>query len=239
MSTVQTPNITVRKLGIVARDYNVRFENGHRDFSYVWPDVLALLDKEGCDAVLFSLYTLEPRPDFDPYKALADLRNINMVCVEEFQDRPRSRKPGGYVVYHWATTGWQEYRVKQAIGKISSPAERRAAERFVRRDLQGRVLGNCALIICGESNIPKYDKAGSKQIIDPYGLRAALPPHAQIILNPVHDRMSRPEMTWKRRFLSECARIVVSVWNRGKHDINGHVRDGANPPWTVFMMVGQ
>ena len=93
MKKANPPDINIRKLGIVSRDYNVRFPNGYRYFSHVWHDVLTLLDDNGCDAVLFSLYTLEPRPDFDPYAAFKSLSFVKLVCIEEFKDRPRGRKP--------------------------------------------------------------------------------------------------------------------------------------------------
>ena len=72
------PNITVRKLGIVARDYNIRFDNGYRDFSHILPETLKFLDDNGCDAVLFSLYSLVPRPGYDPRQAFHGLQNIQM-----------------------------------------------------------------------------------------------------------------------------------------------------------------
>ena len=56
----------------------------------------------------------------------------------------------------------------------------------------------------------------------------------QIILNPVHERMMRHEIKLKRKFLSEHGRWVISVWNKGKADKNGKVKNGNNPAWTVF-----
>lgn len=234
MSAAQTPNITVRKLGIVARDYNVRFENGHRDFSHVWPDVLALLDKEGCDAVLFSLYTLEPRPDFDPYTAFKSLNAVRLVCVEEFADRPRGRKPGACVAYLKDGADWRAHRVKQVFGRVNTPAAVEEAQKFAKKRLPERILGNCALIICGEVNSARYAKLGDKQIHDLFGVRAALPPTVNIILNAGHDITRRFELPRKRRFFSEGGRLVVTVWNKGKAGADGIPRRDSTAPWSAY-----
>ena len=34
--------------------------------------------------------------------------------------------------------------------------------------------------------------------------------------------------------MSEYQRRLISVWNKGKQDKNGKVKDGNNPAWTVF-----
>lgn len=227
-------DLTVRRVGVVARDYNVRFPNGYRDFSHVWQDVLTLLDGHGCDAVLFSLYTLVPRPDFDPYAALKSLKAVRLVCVEEFMDRPRGRKPGDCVAYYRDGPDWREHRVKQVLGRVNTPAMARAAQEFAQKVAPERVLGNCALLICGEVNCARYAKRGDKGIHDVFGVRAALPPTVQVVLNAGHDRTTRFELPRKRRFFSEGGRYAISVWNRGKLDKHGGTRDGTNPPWTVF-----
>ena len=43
-----------------------------------------------------------------------------------------------------------------------------------------------------------------------------IPKEANIILNPIHDYMLRPEMKLKREYLSRSERWVISVWNKGK-----------------------
>ncbi|MDL2279306.1 hypothetical protein LJC15_01400 [Desulfovibrio sp. OttesenSCG-928-G11] len=224
----------VRKLGIVARDYNVRFPNGYRDFSYVLPEVLALLDERGCDTVLFSLFSIIPRKDYAILPTLPEFANLRMICLEEFRDCRTGRKAGNYVVYHHSAGGWQECRLKQRFGRVNSAEARWQAERFAASELPRRIFGNACLLLCGESNGVRYAKAGDRQIHDSYGIRAAIPASVNIILNPVHDRMTRFEMIRKRTFLSQGGRWVVSVWNRGKRDRNGRTKDGAGPPWTVF-----
>ena len=226
--------LNIRKIGIIARDYNIRFPNGYRDFSYALPEILALLHENGCDAALFSLFSIIPRQGYDPLSSLPDYANLKMICLEEFHDAQAGRKAGQYVVYCRATDGWKEHRFKQAFGRVNWQAQQKQVEDFARTRIPERIFGPCCILICGETNGVKYDRSGAKNILDPCGVRAAIPPHVQVILNPVHDRMNRFEIMMKRRFLSEGGRWVISVWNRGKRDKNGKARDGGNPPWTVF-----
>jgi hypothetical protein len=85
----ETPKLQAKRIGVVSRHYRHRYANERRDFSHVFGKVLTRLDNEGCDTVLFSLYTLdigEPSPDksrLDILKELA-LRNIRTVLMEEF-----------------------------------------------------------------------------------------------------------------------------------------------------------
>jgi hypothetical protein len=94
-------------------------------------------------------------------------------------------------------------------------------------------LGNCVVLLCGESNGVKYSKS-DKSIHDTYGLAGAIPKEVNIVLNPVHDRMTRFEMNLKREFLSRNNRWVISVWNKGKQDKNGRIKDGFDAAWTVY-----
>ena len=104
---------------------------------------------------------------------------------------------------------------------------------FVKNDLPKRILGNCCVLLCGETNGVKYSKT-DKKIHDTFGLKKAIPPNVDVVLNPIHDRMTRFEMKLKRQFLSKKNRWVISIWNKGKQDKNGKVKDGSSPAWTVF-----
>lgn len=227
-------DLKINKIGLVSRDYNVRFPNGYRDFSYSMPDILTLLDAQGCDAVLFSLYSLVPRPDFDPYTAFKHLKTIRLVCIEEFMDKPRGRKPGACVAYYKDGPDWRAHRVKQVLGRVNTPALVREAQKFAQKRLPKRVLGNCALLICGEVNLGRYAKLGDKQIHDVFGVRAALPPTVNIILNAGHDKTQRFELPRKRSFFSAGRRLVITVWNKGKIGPNGMPRREAALPWSAY-----
>lgn len=223
-----------RKIGIVARDYNVRYPNGYRDFSHVLPDVLKLLDEKGCDVALFSLYSIIPRQDYNILPTLAGYTNLKMVCLEEFRDSRTGRKAGHYVVYFKTPAGWEEWRFLQAFGRVNWQTEINDVRKFTQRQLPKRILGSCCILVCGESNGVKYNPKEGKNITDPCRLLAAIPPSVEVILNPVHDKMARFEMMMKRRFLSQDGRWVVSIWNKGKRDKNGRVKDGSGPPWTIY-----
>jgi hypothetical protein len=225
------PSLNISNLGIVSRDYQRKYGNGYRDFSYTLADVLKLLDDQVCVAVLFSLFSIIPRKSYDPCFAFRKLKNINAVFLEEFRDG-KSRKKGRYVIYHRTSKGWVKYEFSQVFGTITGKP-RQEIDDFVRKEMPKRILGNCCVLLCGETNGVKYSKK-DKHIHDDYGVRLAIPQNVNIVLNPIHDRMTRFEMKLKRQFLSENDRWVISVWNKGKKDRNGNSRDGQGPPWTVF-----
>lgn len=193
--------------------------------------VLRDLDTAGCDTALFSLFSYVPRAGFSPFESLEGLRHLKAVCLEEFTDE-EDRIPGRYAIFHKNADGWHEYALRQRFGTTSG-MDRGDISDFVQNEIPKRVVGNCCMLICGETNGVKYSPR-DKQVHDAFGLRAAIPSTAKVILNPVHDRMTRFEMKLKRCFLSENDRWVISVWNKGKSDRNGRVRDGVRAAWTVY-----
>jgi len=229
--TDTAPELNLTKIGIVARDYRYKFSNGYRDFSHVLPALLKLLDSKGCDSVLFSLFSIIPRRGFDVRSAFNNLKNIKSIFIEEFKDGD-IREAGRYVVYYKTRRGWEEYNFYQVFGTITKMPQSKIDD-FVNNEVPKRILGNCCVLLCGEINGVKYSK-DCKQVKDLYGLRAAIPKGVNIVLNPIHDRMTRFEMKLKRQFLSRANRLVISVWNKGKEDKRGKVKDGRKPPWTIF-----
>lgn len=183
---------------------------------------------------MFSLFTIVKRKSFDAIQILNGLKNIKAVFVEEFTDSGE-RNASEYVVYFKISNKWKEYRVTQKFGTLEYTKTFKDAviEPFKKEVKEQRLFGNCTVLLCGETNIVKYSKA-TKTIDDKFGLLSVLPKRIQVVLNPIHDRMTRFEMKLKRKFLSENNRWVVSVWNKGKVDKNGKVKDGTNPAWTVF-----
>ena len=206
---------------------------GNSDFSHAMPKVLKLLDERGCDTVLFSLFSIVPRDSFRILAVLKklELYNIKTVFLEEFQDG-ETRMAGQFIVYHLTDLRWDEYRFCQKFGTLTGMGQTEIND-FVQKEMQKRILGNCCVLLCGETNGVKYSPK-DRQINDTYGLREAIPDESRVILNPIHDRMTRFEMKLKRRFLSENGRWVISVWNKGGKDKNGRTKDGTKPAWTAF-----
>ncbi|MBI3192861.1 MAG: hypothetical protein HYZ34_00165 [Ignavibacteriae bacterium] len=232
MSNFHTPlNLQITKLGIVSRDYRHKYENGYRDFSFSLPKILQLLDEKGCDAILFSLYTMIPRKDYSLVDAFSELKNIKALFIEEFIDG-YDRDVKRFVVYYKELNIWKEYVLHQRFATLTGMNENDISS-FVTYEMPKRMIGNCFVLLCGESNGVRYSK-NDKEIQDIYGFENAIPKKVSIVLNPVHDRMTRFEMNLKREFLSKNNRWVVSVWNKGKQDKNGRIKDGTDPAWTVF-----
>jgi hypothetical protein len=233
--TEPTPRLTVRKIGIVSRDYNHKFSNRFRDFSATFSRVLRVLDEKGCDTVLFSPWSIVPRKSFVPVRSLRGLRHIKSVFYEEFTGTGKKRKTQ-FVVFHRRGIEWQQHTLPGGgFAKLrgSWQAKKRKVACYIRQVLPGRVLGNCCVIICGETTgVPYHPDRG--KVGDDFLLRRSLPKKVKVILNPIHNWMSRFEMPLKRKFLSQDGRWVISVWNKGKQDKNGKRRDAKGDPWTVF-----
>lgn len=229
--------LKISKLGIASHDYRSTNSDGVPDFSEQLPQILSFLDKSGCDSVLFPLYTIVPRSSFDIYAALSGLVNIKLVFLEEFSQI--GVKAIRNVTYYNDFGVWREHDYSQSFATLSPKDKQGKALPspdifgFVANELPNRILGNFMILLCGETNGVKYSPK-DKQIHDQFGLARAIPSSVDLILNPVHDRMTRFEMNLKRAFLSRNDKWVISVWNKGRCDKNGRVKDGVKPAWTVY-----
>ncbi len=237
MNRADSPNnIKIKKIGIISRDYRERDENGFRDFSHTFKNILLRLNKEGCDSALFSLYTLVKREELDVIQVLNHLEidNIKAVFIAEFEDGIE-RMSGDYVIYFRDKGEWQTYRLVQKFGslKYTQSFNRQVIEPFKAEVKSQRLLGNCTLLLSGESNIVKFSQA-NERVEDPFKYFDQLNSDIKIILNPAHERMMRFEVNLKRKFLSKNGRWLISVWNKGKADKNGHVKNGNKPAWAIF-----
>ncbi len=229
----EVPNLKISKIGIVARDY--RELNGNSDFSKNIIEILKYLDSKGCDSVLFSLFTLLENNSLK-IETLEKFKNIKSVFVEEFEFKERVRDVTVYKVYNKQADKWGINEFTQKFGTLeyTKKFNREIITPFIEEVKEERIMGNCVVLLCGETNIVKYSKK-TKKIEDTFDFIKQIPSTTKIILNPIHDKMTRFEMKLKRQFLSMGNRIVVSVWNKGKTFSNGQTRDGINPPWTVYL----
>lgn len=232
LKTTDKPNLKLSKIGIVARDY--RELNGNSDFSKNIIEILEYLDSKGCDSVLFSLYTLLENNSLK-IETLEKFKNIKSVFVEEFEFKGRERDVTVYKVYNKHANKWGINKFTQKFGtlKYTKTFYREIIIPYIEEVKEERIMGNCVVLLCGETNIVKYSKK-TKKVEDTFDFIKQIPSTTKIILNPIHDKMTRFEMKLKRQFLSIDNRIVVSVWNKGKTFSNGQTRDGNNPPWTVY-----
>ncbi|NCC99677.1 MAG: hypothetical protein EOL95_08280 [Bacteroidia bacterium] len=233
-SAGKKPNTRISKIGIINRDYNQEF-NGYWDFTQNLKAILKIFDDANCDAILFSLFSICPRQGFTIDRYLEQLRNVKLVLVESFEfgesDEYRAMSNHAYHKDH-STNKWFRYDYHQKFGSLNKMSENMLSD-FVSLEIPQRIFGNSLSLLCGETNIVKYSKS-KKEVEDTYKLFYQIPENVQIILNPIHDRMTRFEMKLKRKFLSKNNRWVISVWNKGKADKNGVIKDGTKPAWTVF-----
>ncbi len=222
----QKPEIKISKIGMASREYNV-----HHDFTENLVEIFRIFDTAKCDAILFSLYSIYARQGYSLNKHLERLKNIKLVMFESFHEN--NSEPINHAYFRDPKTNkWERYDYSQKFGSLSEMNDSKLYS-FVESEIPQRIFGNSISLLCGETNIVKYSKE-KKKIIDIFKLNAAIPDYVQIILNPIHDRMTRFEMKLKRQFLSENNRWVISVWNKGKKDKNGTIKNEKKPAWTVF-----
>lgn len=231
------PSLNISKLGIISRNYQKRFCNGYRDFSNALPKVLKSLDDKGCDSALFSLFGIIPsdlrNDSFCVLQQLQELNlnNIKLVFLEEFDDKEENRTAGNFIIFYKTNREWCKYELSQRFSSLTK-MKKGEIDDFVKNEMPNRNCGNYCVLLCGETNGVKYSR-NDRQVNDTFGLRSSISPDVKIVLNPIHDRMTRFEMKLKRKFLSLDERCVVSVWNKGRL-FNGRTRDGNNPAWTVY-----
>ena len=227
--------LNINKIGIVSRDYRNREKNGHRDFSYAFKSILTTLDKQECDSVLFSLYTINKRTSFSVESILEELNfeNIRTIFLEEFKDS-EERVPVKNLIYYQDKDKWREQRLTQKFARANELTKKRI-EDFRKEVKEKRIFGNFAVLLCGETNIVNY-KMAIKKIEDQHKFSKILDKDIKVILNPIHDRMTRFEMKLKRKYLSKHKRWVISVWNKGKSDKNGKVNMNHKNPhgWDIY-----
>lgn len=209
----------IKRIALIAHNYNIADSRGFFDYSEHFARINKLCDDQGCDTILYALFTWakdSPSPRTRD-SIFGGLSHVGRVILEV------GNPPNGYDhVEIWSKDRNEPLIAKQRFSRATD-----GTKQFFLDDLTARQIGSALLMICGESNIVQL-KRKSKSFDDPYGFENRLRAlKTRVILNPIHDYMTRYEMREKRRFYSREGRTVVSVWNRGRGK-------EAWFPWTVF-----
>lgn len=212
----------ISKVALVTHDYNVQNELGFWDYSEHFHPINRLCDNEGCDTILYALYTWDHRsPVARTHDSIfGSLRKVRRVILEVGE-------PTDWMEHVEVWERGQPYAriVVQRFATSVAPAAQK--QQFL-DELPGRRVADGLLVLCGETNIGSLVR-GSDEFYDPYHFVEQLQDmKVRVVLNPVHDYMRRYEMREKRRHYSSGGRTVVSVWNQGKGR-ESHF------PWTVFL----
>lgn len=226
--------VMLSKLGLITRDYNLASSNGCRDFSGNFESVLTYLDKQQCDGAVFSLYSLLYRHQGSVLLILAKQKYLKCVLVEYFDDDIGANKRSNTenVLYLKTKDGWYPYQCNKRFGSLSTGKKKKVTE-LLSVVATERTFGNATVLVCGESNIVRYQQK-NKNVVDEYQYLSLLGDGIQILMNPVHDKMMRFEMVLKRKFLSQHGRTVISVWNKGKLFANARQLTERQPAWSIY-----
>ncbi len=212
----------IRRIALVSHDYNVPDTRGFYDYSEHFARINRLCDEQGCDTILYALYTwdrISPTPR-DPRTCFADLVHVRSVFLEV--GSPEEETFDHVEIIQRGNP--EPFIVRQCFAASGDPSW--GKEAFI-ADLENRKFGDSLLMLCGESNIVSTMR-GTKELRDPFGFIELLREmDIRLILNPIHDYMRRYEMRVKRREYSLGGVTVLSVWNRGKG------RE-SETPWTAF-----
>lgn len=221
-ASAATDRSEIKRIGLVSHDYNIADRHGRFDYSEHFARINAACDERGCDTILYALFTWDSRSTIGrSHDAIFDqLANVQRVIIEV------GRPP--YSADHveaWVK-GEQEPRlVRQAFAQsIASDADKR---QFM-DDLPARCFDSALMVLCGEANIVRLRRSKGTWDDSFHFLDRMNELGIRVVLNPIHDYMTRYEMREKRRLYSTNGRTVVSVWNQGK---GKEARD----PWNAFV----
>ena len=212
----------IAKIALVSHDYNVTNSHGFFDYSEHFARINRLCDEQGCDTILYALYTWDRDSPLPRNHAafFGGLTHVQRIILEVGQPAIESFDH----VEAWQRDEKAPLIAKQRFATSSSSG---TDKQMFLDDLPHRQFQKALLVICGETNIASLVR-GSDEFYDPYSFAELLKEmKVQLVFNPVHDYMRRHEMRAKRRYYSAGGRTVISVWNQGKGK-------EAYLPWTVF-----
>jgi hypothetical protein len=214
-------NFSIRKVAIVSHNYNISNRHGHQDFAEHAAQIHPVCDSEGCDTILYSLFTWDENSPIrrNHQTFFGDLKNVRCVILEV-----GNKKSINKIVEVWLKEEERPRIMNQYFAKSTDPYERKRG--FI-RSIPSRIVGNSLVAICGESNIANYMPSNGN-FRDEFGFNGELEARGiRVVFNPLHDYMTRYEMKKKRAYYSKNQRMVITVWNMGRG------RE-SSIPWTVF-----
>ena len=214
-------NFSIKKVAVVSHNYNLYNSHGHQDFAEHASQIHSVCDGEGCDTILYSLFTWdENSPIQRNHKSLlGDLKSVRCVILEVGNKKTTNKS-----VEAWLKEEERPRIMDQCFAKSSDPYDRK--REFI-RSIPKRIIGNSLVAICGESNIANYMPSNGN-FRDEFGFNCELEALGiRVVFNPLHDYMTRYEMKKKRAYYSKNQRMVITVWNMGRG------RE-SSIPWTVF-----
>jgi hypothetical protein len=213
---------SINKVAVVSHDYNLADSGGRHDYSEHFSRINRLSDEQGCDTILYALYTWdrdspEPRNHDAFFKGLTHVQRlileVGQPTIESFDH---------VEVWHRGQDCPQIVTQRFATSSASGSEKQAFLDDLAQRQVQDSLL-----VLCGETNIASLVR-GSDEFYDPYSFADRLAEmKVRLVFNPVHDYMRRYEMREKRRYYSGSGRTVISVWNQGKGK-------EAHLPWNVF-----
>jgi hypothetical protein len=221
------PNLKLSKIALVSRNYLK--PNKNSDFESDFEEILKFCDNLKCDSIIFSLFSIKEKNKPQIRRSLEKLKFVKSLFLEEYINR---NEIGTFITYYRENNTWCEYLLTQKFGSLSETNKKKMSS-FLNEVENQRILGNFTVLLCGESNLVKFN-GKEKKVEDTYGYFDVLPKSVEIILNPIHDKMMRYEMNLKRKFLSKNDRTVISIWNKGKIFKDGKTRDGSLPAWKIY-----
>ena len=221
-----------KKVALVAIDWtrsnkgSTRRREWEVGFDPFFEEIIKVANGHACDTVLFALWSRDAQTMNRrwPDRLFQSGPSVKAVILGSGKFVGKKFKEEEIQVWHKDAPGPHGFR--QAFARSIDPS---CDQRALIENLSSRSFGSTLVLACGESNIVKTIR-GSQEIRDPHGFLDELDRRkVKVILNPIHDYMTRPEMKRKRSIYSEKGRSVLSVWNRGSRD-----RPEATDPWTVF-----
>ncbi|MCK4659203.1 MAG: hypothetical protein KAV82_06735 [Phycisphaerae bacterium] len=218
----------VAKIAVVSHNYDVLDSKGRWDYSEDVSQINNICDQYGCDTIMYALYTWDTSSRIPrTHEAIFEnLQNVKRILMEVGRLSAEDEDQYNLRLEFWTRDEEQPVTFGQVFGKATQVAK--CGDTLV-SSLEERRVADTMPIICGETNIVSISHK-TKRASDPFHVRHHLAKlGVSVVLNPIHDRMSRWEMPMKRAFLSRPDRTVVSVWNAGEKKPKR-----SRLPWSVF-----